>query len=149
MAERMLIIDDAEAVLKSCSEIFTAEGFDVVITRSPQEGLRRASDSYFDVILCDWRMLGLDEMDLVEELDRRSPDSTLVMVDGYPTVDHATEVMKRGAMDYIAKPFTPEEIINAVKRAANRKAAEERKVMRRFVSFVEVLLNARNDKEQK
>jgi DNA-binding NtrC family response regulator len=149
MAERMLIIDDGEAVLKSCSKIFTAEGFDVVITRSPQEGLRRASDSYFDVILCDWRMLGLDEMDLVEELDRCSPDSTLVMINGYPTVDHATEVMKRGAMDYIAKPFTPEEIINAVNRAAKRKAAEERKVMRRFVSFLEVLLNARNDKEQK
>ncbi len=145
----MLIIDDGEAVVKSCSKIFTAEGFDVVTTRSPQEGLRRASDSYFDVILCDWRMLGSDEMDLVEELDRRSPDSTLVMINGYPTVDHATEVMKRGAMDYIAKPFTPEEIINAVKRAAKRKAAEERKVMRRFVSFLEVLLNARNDKEQK
>jgi len=137
MAERMLIIDDEEVVLESCRKIFTAEGFDVTTTTSPQEGLRLASDSSFDVILCDWKMPGFDGMDVVEELDRRSPDSTVVMISGYPTVGRATEAMKRGAMDYVAKPFTPEEIVDAVKRAVKRKVTEEKKALGRFEKIIQ------------
>jgi formate/nitrite transporter len=137
MPERMLIIDDEEVVLESCRKIFTAEGFDVTTTTSPQEGLRLASDSSFDVILCDWKMLGFDGMDVVEELDRRSPDSTVVMISGYPTVGRATEAMKRGAMDYVAKPFTPEEIVDAVKRAVKRKVTEEKKALGRFEKIIQ------------
>jgi formate/nitrite transporter len=132
MTERMLIIDDEELVLESCRKIFTAEGFDVVTTTSPQEGLRLSSDSKFDVILCDWKMPGFNGMDVVEELDRRTPESTVVMISGFPSVGRATEAMKRGAMDYVAKPFTPEEISEVVKRAVKRKITEEKKALGRF-----------------
>jgi len=128
----MLIIDDEELVLESCRKIFTAEGFDVVTTTSPQEGLRLSSDSKFDVILCDWKMPGFDGMDVVEELDQRTPESTVVMISGFPSVGRATEAMKRGAMDYVAKPFTPEEISEVVKRAVKRKFTEEKKALGRF-----------------
>jgi formate/nitrite transporter len=137
MAERMLIIDDEEVVLKSCRKIFTAEGFDVTTTTSPQEGLRLVSDSSFEVILCDWKMPGFDGMDVLEELDRRSPDSAAVMISGYPTVGRATEAMKRGAMDYVAKPFTPEEIVEAVKRAVKRKVTEEKRALGRFEKVIQ------------
>jgi len=132
MAEKMLIIDDEEIVLRSCRKIFEAEGFDVVTTTSPQEGLKLVSDSSFDVILVDWMMPGFDGMDVVEEIDRRSPNSAVVMISGYPSVGRATEAMKRGAMDYVAKPFKPEEITMAVKRAARRKVTEEKKAVGRF-----------------
>ena len=132
MAEKMLVIDDEEVVLKACRKIFTSEGFEVVTTTDPQEGLKLASDSSFDVILCDWKMPGFDGMDVVEEIDRRSPDSTVVMISGYPTIGRATEAMKRGAMDYVAKPFTPEEIIEAVKKAERHKVTEEKKALGRF-----------------
>ncbi|MBW1738789.1 MAG: formate/nitrite transporter family protein, partial [Deltaproteobacteria bacterium] len=137
MTERMLIIDDEEVVLESCRKIFTAEGFDVVITTSPQEGLKLASDSPFDVILCDWKMPGFDGMDVVEELDRRSPDSAVVMISGYPSVGRAAEAMKRGAMDYVSKPFTPDEITDTVKKAVKRKMTEEKKAMGRFEKIIE------------
>ena len=132
MTQRMLIIDDEEIVLESCRRIFSSEGFDVVITTSPHEGLKLASDSAFEVILVDWKMPGFDGMDVIEELDRRSPDSAVVMISGYPTVGRAAEAMKRGAMDYVAKPFTPEEITEAVKRALQRKLTEEKKALGRF-----------------
>ena len=132
MDEKMLVIDDEEVVLKGCRKIFTSEGFEVVTTTDPQEGLKLASDLSFDVILCDWKMPGFDGMDVVEEIDRRSPDSTVVMISGYPTVGRATEAMKRGAMDYVAKPFTPEEIIEAVKKAERHKVTEEKKALGRF-----------------
>lgn len=126
MAETMLIIDDEDIVLESCRRIFSAEGFQVSCTTSPPEGLRLIADSSFDVILCDWKMPGFDGMDVLEELERRSPDSTVVMISGYPTVGRAAEALKRGAMDYVAKPFTPEEIVEAVRKAMRRKAIKEK-----------------------
>ena len=132
MAEKMLIIDDEEIVLKSCRRIFEAEGFEVVTTSNPQEGLKLVSEAAFDVILCDWMMPGFDGMDVVEEIDKRSPNSSVVMISGYPSVGRATEAMKRGAMDYVAKPFRPEEIIEVVKKAVRRKVTEEKKAMGRF-----------------
>jgi formate/nitrite transporter len=132
MAEKMLIIDDEEIVLKSCRKIFEAEGFEVTTTNSPQEGLRLTTEVSYDVILVDWMMPGFDGMDVVEEIDRRSPNSAVVMISGYPTVGRATEAMKRGAMDYVAKPFRPEEIIEVVKRGVRRKVTEEKKAIGRF-----------------
>ena len=136
MAEKMLIIDDEEIVLKSCRKIFEAEGFEVITTANPQEGLKLVSEKSFDVILCDWMMPGFDGMDVVEEIDKRSPNSTVVMISGYPSVGRATEAMKRGAMDYVAKPFRPEEIIEVVKKAVRRKVTEEKKAIGRFESFM-------------
>jgi formate/nitrite transporter len=132
MAQRMLVIDDENVVLESCRKIFTEEGFDVVTTNSPGEGLRLLEDSSFDVVLCDWKMPGFDGMDVVEEVDRRSPDSAIVMISGYPTVGRAAEAMKRGAMDYVPKPFTPDEISQAVKNAVQRKIIQEKKAIGRF-----------------
>ena len=137
MAERMLIIDDEMLVLESCRKIFSAEAFEVVITPSPREGLKLAADSAFDVILCDWQMPEFDGMDVIEELDRISPGSAVVMISGYPSLGRATESMKRGAMDYVAKPFTPEEIVAAVKKAMTRKITQEKKTIGRFESIIE------------
>jgi len=132
MAEKMLVIDDEDVVLESCRKVFTAEGFSVVTTNSPKQGLDLITDSSFDVVLCDWKMPGFDGMDVVEEISNRSPNTAIVMISGYPSVGRATEAMKRGAMDYIAKPFTPEEITETVKRAVRRKVSEEQKALGRF-----------------
>jgi NADH:ubiquinone oxidoreductase subunit E/DNA-binding response OmpR family regulator len=132
MARKMLVIDDDQMVLSSCLRIFEAEGFYVVTTTSPEEGLGLVLDTYFDVILCDWMMPGLDGMDVITRLDETSPGSAVVMISGYPSIERATEAMKRGAMDYVAKPFTPDEIIKAVNEAIQRKEAEEMKVIERF-----------------
>ena len=139
MAQRMLVIDDEDVVLQSCRKIFTAEGFDVVTTNSPEEGLKLISDTSFDVVLCDWKMPGFDGMDVVEEISNRSPDTTIVMISGFPSVGRATEAMKRGAMDYVSKPFTPEEISEVVKRAFQRKITEEKKALGRFEQIVRQL----------
>jgi formate/nitrite transporter len=132
----MLIVDDEEIVLKSCRKIFEAEGFNVTTTVNPQEGLKLVSESHFDVILVDWMMPGFDGMDVVEEIDKRSPNSTVVMISGYPSVGRATEAMKRGAMDYLAKPFRPEEVVEVVKKALSRKITVERKAIGRFESII-------------
>jgi formate/nitrite transporter len=136
MADTMLVIDDEDVVLESCRRIFSAEGFEVTCTTSPREGLRLIENSFFDVILCDWKMPGFDGMDVLAELNQRSPDSTAVMISGYPTVGRATEAMKRGAMDYVAKPFTPDEIVGVVRKALKRKITEEKKAIGRFERLI-------------
>ena len=132
MAEKMLIIDDDEIVLKSCRRIFETEGFEVTTTANPQEGLTLVTEKAFDIVLVDWMMPGFDGMDVVEEIDKRSPNSAMVMISGNPSVGRATEAMKRGAMDYLPKPFKPHEIIEVVKKAVRRKVTEEKKAVGRF-----------------
>jgi len=132
MNQRMLVIDDEKIVLESCRKIFSGEGFDVTIASDPQEGMRAAASSPFDVILVDWKMPGFDGMDVIAELDRHAPDSAVVMISGYPSVGRAAEAMKRGAMDYVPKPFTPEEILQTVQKAIQRKITEEKKALGRF-----------------
>ena len=126
-AGRMLVIDDDGVVLDSCRKIFSAEGFEVVTTDQARDGLERVTRDNFDIILCDWKMPELDGIDVVEMIDKRSPDSAVVMISGYPDVERATEVMKRGAMDYVAKPFTPEEISAVVGKAMKRKEMQKEK----------------------
>lgn len=132
MKQSMLIIDDEEIVLNSCRKIFTAEGFDVVITPNPEQGLKLASESVYDVILCDWKMPGFDGLDVIEELHHHTPESALIMISGYPTVGRATEAMKLGAMDFVSKPFTPEEIAQVVKKAIQLKLNQEKNILGRF-----------------
>jgi formate transporter len=132
MADRMLIIDDEKIILESCREVFRDEGFGVVTTDNPQEGLKLISESFFDVIVVDWKMPGFDGMDLVEEIDRRSPESAVVMISAFPTVGRATEALKRGAMDYLSKPFRLEEIVETVRKAVKRKVSAEKKTIGRF-----------------
>jgi formate/nitrite transporter len=136
MAEHMLVIDDESLVLDSCRKIFSSEGYTVVTTDSPKKGLQLIDDSTFDVILVDWNMPEFDGMDVITEIDKRSPDSAVVMISGYPSVDRATEAMKRGALDFVSKPFTPEEITEAVKKAERMKLEQEKKELGKVRSYL-------------
>lgn len=135
----MLVIDDEAIVLESCRKVFADKDFDVVITDSPKEGLQLVSDSRFDVVLCDWKMPGFDGMDVVEEIGRRSPDSCVVMISGHPSVERATEAMKRGAADYVSKPFTPDELVAAVNRAMRHKVEAEKKALGRYHDMIKTV----------
>jgi formate/nitrite transporter len=106
-----------------------AENWEVTTANDPVAGLELASKGNFEVILVDWKMPGLDGMDVLAELQTRAPDATVVMFSGYPSVERATEAMKRGAMDYVPKPFRPEEIITIVNRAMHRKVDQQKKTL--------------------
>ncbi|BHH84830.1 formate/nitrite family transporter [Desulforhopalus sp. 52FAK] len=132
MIQSMLIIDDDTAVLASCQRIFTEEGFKVTTTTNPAEGINLATENKYTVILCDWHMPELDGMDVVTKLETGAPESAIVMISGYPSVGRATEAMQRGVMDYLPKPFTPEEIGEAVQKAVAAKVTQEKKALGRF-----------------
>jgi formate/nitrite transporter len=135
----MLVIDDEAVVLDSCRKIFSPEGYDVVTTSSPSEGLKLIEDSDFEVILVDWNMPEFDGMDVISAIDERSPESAVVMISGYPSVDRATEAMKRGALDFVSKPFNPEEIVEAVHKAERQKVELEKKNLNKIGQYFQSL----------
>jgi len=120
MSDRVLIVDDDESLRDSLELVLAAEGFEVVSAPDGPEALARIEASGFDVILCDVRMPGMDGMELLPQLVRRLPGSTLIMMSAYGSGDLAIEAMNRGAYDYLTKPFRPAEVVLTIRKARER-----------------------------
>jgi two-component system response regulator AtoC len=120
MSDRVLIVDDDESLRESLELVLAAEGFEVVGAPDGPDALARVETSTFDVILCDVRMPGMDGMELLPQLLRRLPGTTLIMMSAYGSDDLAIEAMNRGAYDYLAKPFRPAEVALTIRKARER-----------------------------
>ena len=127
---RILVVDDEPMVTSSCRRILGEEGDEVVTADSGRDGLQRALSERFDVVMTDLRMPDLDGMELVRTLKRRRPQTALVVLTGYGTVASAVEAAKLGVVDYIEKPFTPEQIRQAVSHALPSEAEAETETSR-------------------
>ena len=115
---RLLIVDDNAALRTTLETIFLREGFGVAMAGSYTEGMEAAVRSNPDVILCDIRM-GKDGsgLDLLKKLREENIQTPVIMITAHTSTEDAIEAMKRGAIDYIAKPFNNDELVLVVKRA--------------------------------
>jgi two-component system response regulator AtoC len=120
MAERILVIDDDEGLRESLQLVLSAEGYQVSGADDGQTALGVLENSTYDVILCDLRMPGLDGMELLPQLVRRMPRTTVIMMSAYGTEELALEAMNKGAHDYLAKPFQPAEVLFCLRKATER-----------------------------
>lgn len=120
---KLLIIDDEIVVQKSCVDIFTEkkskQGFqyDVHTASSADEALRVLKKESFDIVLTDLKMPGLSGLELLPIIKAGSAETAIVVMTGFSTVATAVEAMKLGANDFIPKPFTPDEVMDAVETA--------------------------------
>ncbi len=126
MSERLLIVDDDESLRDSLSLVLAAEGYDVTTAADADQALVRVGETPFDVVLCDLRMPGRDGLELLPELAQRIPDATLILMSAYGTEELALEAMRRGAYDYLAKPFQPTEALLAIRKAGERERLRRR-----------------------
>ena len=117
---RVLIIDDEEGVRRSLSLILEDEGYRVSCAADPDEALELAAESQFDVVLCDVRMPRRSGLDLLPDLIRAQPEATVLVMSAYGDVDQALEAVRRGAYDYLAKPFQPQELLLCIGKAEER-----------------------------
>ena len=125
-AQRILVVDDEPAVTKSCRRILAGRDDEIQTTQSGREGLRRALSEHFDLVMADLRMPDLDGMELVRRLRSKRPRTAVIILTGYGSVPSAVEAAKLGVSDYIEKPFTPDEITQAVDRALTPAAKSAR-----------------------
>ena len=110
MFERILIIDDDDALRESLELILSAEGYDVLSAHCGEAALEIISHATVDVVLCDLRMPGLDGFELIPQITRQLPGAPIILMSAHGTEDLAVEAIARGAYDYLAKPFQPAEI---------------------------------------
>lgn len=113
----ILIVDDEPSVCRSCTDILTREGWRVETALSGRECINRTRDKSFAVVILDLRMPDIGGTKLLQEIKQRHPETPVIIITGYSSVASAVETMKIGASDYLAKPFSPEQIRRAVEQA--------------------------------
>jgi carbon-monoxide dehydrogenase iron sulfur subunit len=114
---RILVVDDEPMVTRSCRRVLADQGYQVEATESGQEGMKQAFDGSFDLVFADLKMPDLDGMELVRALRSKKPATAVIIITGYGTVPSAVEAVKLGVSDYIEKPFEPDQIVTAARRA--------------------------------
>ncbi len=118
---RILVVDDEDIVRTSCSRTLSPEGYEVRLAKNGVEGLKMASEERFDLVLTDLKMPDMDGIEVLRIIKEKWPETAVIIVTGYQTVDTAVKAIKLGAYDYIEKPFTPDALLSAVAEAmANR-----------------------------
>jgi DNA-binding NtrC family response regulator len=115
--KRVLVVDDDAAILEILEQYMKVIGLDVVCAASGEEALMAFKRDHFDIIISDIKMTNMDGLTLLGEIKKIDPDVLFIMVTGYPSVETVLEAMKKGAVDYLIKPFKFEEIKMKVERA--------------------------------
>jgi two-component system sensor histidine kinase/response regulator len=134
----ILIIDDEEAMRDSCSMILIKDGFRAETAETGQVGLEKIRELKPALALIDLKMPGLSGFEVLEKLKDIDPKTIPIVITGYATVESAVEAMKKGAYDFLPKPFTPDELRIIIGRALERrKLAQEAETLRREKKLME------------
>ena len=114
--KKILIVDDDEELRSNLSLVLEEIGYDSYTTHSGAEALTMTETACFDVVLLDLIMPETSGMDILVELQKRMPRTNVIMITAFASVDTAVEAMKKGASDYISKPFKINELIMTIKK---------------------------------
>ncbi len=116
-ARPILVVDDEQNMRTALFEALTRQGHAVDTAENGQEALEKFRTRPFDLVITDLRMPRTDGMEVLREVKKSAPQTPVVVVTGYGTVDNAVEAMREGAFDYIVKPFSLDLIEETVDRA--------------------------------
>lgn len=116
---RILIVDDEKSVRETLREMLEYEGYEVVEADSGLQALDLFSQNSFDVVLCDIKMPGMDGMELLDKI-LQSYDIPVIMISGHGTIDTAVDAIKKGAFDFIIKPFDLNRLLISIRNALDR-----------------------------
>ena len=114
--ERILVVDDAPDTLELIERNLQAAGYQVFTAPGAAEAIRLLEDTRIDLVITDLKMPQVSGMDLARHVRENLKDTEVMMITGYPSIQGAVTAVKLGIQDYIAKPFTDEELLSAVRR---------------------------------
>jgi DNA-binding NtrC family response regulator len=120
MIMKILVIDDEAVVLDSCKKILSSEGFEVMLVPTVDDALTLLEQDGFSLLLIDIKMPRRDGLSLMDVLRERGERIPIVVMSGYQTAETIEEATRRGADAFIPKPFTPDELLNAVRGAIGK-----------------------------
>ncbi len=134
----LLIVDDQASIRESMLITFRREGYDVEAAAGGEQAIELLAQKPFDLVITDLRMSGMDGIQVLEKVKEMSPNTEVVVMTAYGTIEGAVAAIKGGAYDYLTKPFQPEELTLVARRALERKGLAQR---------VRVLEDAVKDRE--
>lgn len=116
----VLVVDDEKNMRISLQSVLEGEEYEVVCVESAEDGLKLLETEVFFMVITDARLGGMSGYEFLSKAKARWPQIPILMITAYTTTKLAVEAIKAGAMDYLAKPFAPEELLHAVERCAER-----------------------------
>jgi DNA-binding NtrC family response regulator len=152
MKPKILVVDDEKDICKALEFLLKGEGYVVTLAHSGEEAIERIQKDHFDVVLTDLKMGKLDGVAVLEKTRELSSDTSVVVMTAYASVESAVETMKKGASDYIQKPFLNEDVKITIRRVLEQKRLVEENIALRqqlsqrigcmdFVANSEAMLN--------
>ena len=137
---KILVVDDEEVTRLSLAEILSLEGYQVSSAGSGEEALQKLEEERFDLVLADLVMKEVNGLQVMEAVKKRSPETVVIMLTAYGTLESAIQAMRQGAYDYLIKPCGAQEIVASVANALARQRQERRR--QELVARVEEMLKA-------
>jgi DNA-binding NtrC family response regulator len=117
---KILVIDDEPVVLESCRRILSRAGYEVYTAQKPHQALKQILEEFFDIVIVDLKMPKIDGMEVLQSIRQMRPETAVIMMTGHSSVQSAVEAMRLGAVDYVPKPFNPDELEMVVAKVVER-----------------------------
>lgn len=115
--KKILVIDDEQIVRISCERTLGGEGFEVKSASNGKEGIELLEKEQFNLVLLDLKMPDLDGIEILKMIKEKWPETKIIMITGYSTVETAVKTLKLGAFNYLEKPFTPDILLETTRDA--------------------------------
>ena len=141
---RILIVDDERNIRRSLATFFESLGHEVLTAENGAQAVTQFGENQVDLVLTDFRMAEMSGLELLRDIKRRSPDSLVILMTAFATVENAVEAMKAGAYDYLTKPFSLEQIRHTVDRALTVRALQTQNKALRSAIDEEPLLDSQS-----
>ncbi|MCF8225139.1 MAG: sigma-54 dependent transcriptional regulator [Bacteroidales bacterium] len=142
MAENVsiLIVDDEESVRDSLCNWFIDDGYDVECAEDGKQALTKLESKNFDIVLADIKMPGMDGMELQKRMKALAREPVFIIMTAFASVETAVLALKRGAFDYVTKPFDPDDLTHLIRNAAKQVAlqSENEQLKEKLTSLVDV-----------
>jgi DNA-binding response OmpR family regulator len=119
---KILIVDDEETMRRSLADILRLEGYNVQAASSGESAVESLRKDAFDLIILDLKMPGMDGLEVLRTASRIAPETMIILLTAHGSMESAVEALRNRAQDYILKPATPQQILNSVAKAMNRRA---------------------------
>ena len=117
----ILVVDDEPSICEACHLILTEQGHTADCCKTGESGLQAISQGDHELLLLDIKLPDMDGMEILKQVRTQTPSMPVIVMTGYSTLLNALEAMKRGATDYLCKPFTDDDLIQAVENAVSEK----------------------------
>jgi DNA-binding NtrC family response regulator len=129
---KILIVDDEPIIRETLAEFLQGEGFEVTLAATGEAAIKLAESHLFDLVLCDVNLPGLDGIQVLEAISKRCPETFVILITAYATVETAIEAFTRGAHDYLMKPVILHDVLAKIRRVlATRDLFRENQWLRR------------------